>query len=52
MAGLFEGIAPPNVETTRSTAQQAPGYLTEYLSNLAQAGTSALGTTTPAVKDW
>jgi hypothetical protein len=51
MAGLFEGIAPPNVETTRSTAQQAPGYLTEYLSNLAQAGTSALGTTTPAVKD-
>ena len=51
MAGLFEGIAPPNVETTRSTAQQAPGYLTEYLTNLAQAGTSALGTTIPAVKD-
>jgi len=51
MAGLFEGTAPPNVETTRTTAQQAPGYLTEYLTNLAQAGTSALGTTTPAVKD-
>ena len=51
MAGLFEGTAPPNVETTRTTAQQAPGYLAEYLSNLAQAGTSALGTTTPAVKD-
>lgn len=51
MAGLFEGTAPPNVETTRTTAQQAPGYLNEYLSNLAQAGTSALGTTTPAVKD-
>ena len=51
MAGLFEGTAPPNVNTTRTTAQQAPGYLTDYLTNLAQAGTSALGTTTPAVKD-
>lgn len=51
MAGLFEGIAPPNVNTTRTTAQQAPQYLTDYLTNLAQAGTSALGTTTPAVKD-
>lgn len=51
MAGLFEGIAPPNIDTTRTTAQQAPQYLTDYLSNLAQAGTSALGTTTPAVKD-
>lgn len=44
MAGLFEGIAPPNINTTRSTAQQAPQYLTDYLTNLAQAGTSALGT--------
>jgi hypothetical protein len=51
MAGLFEGIAPPNVDTSRTTAQQAPGYLTDYLTKLAQAGTSALGTTTPAVKD-
>ena len=51
MAGLFEGIAPPNIDTTRATAQQAPQYLTDYLTNLAQAGTSALGTTTPAVKD-
>lgn len=51
MAGLFEGTAPPNVETTRTTAQQAPGYLTDYLTNLAQAGSSALGTTTPAVLD-
>lgn len=45
MAGLFEGIAPPNVNTTRTTEQKAPGYLTDYLSNLAKAGTSALGTT-------
>ena len=46
MAGLFEGIAPPNINTTRSTAQQAPSYLTDYLTNLAQAGTQALGKTT------
>ena len=45
MAGLFEGIAPPNIETTRTTEQKAPQYLTDYLSNLAKAGTSALGTT-------
>ena len=45
MAGLFEGIAPPNIDTTRTTAQQAPQYLTDYLTNLAKAGTSALGTT-------
>lgn len=47
MAGLFEGTAPPNVETTRTTAQQAPGFLTEYLTNLAKAGSEALGTTGP-----
>lgn len=45
MAGLFEGIAPPNVNTTRTTEQKAPGFLTDYLTNLAKAGTSALGTT-------
>jgi hypothetical protein len=46
MAGLFEGTAPPNVETTRTTEQKAPGFLTDYLTNLAKAGTEALGTTT------
>jgi hypothetical protein len=46
MAGLFEGIAPPNVETTRTTEQKAPGFLTDYLTNLAKAGSEALGTTT------
>lgn len=45
MSGLFEGIAPPNVNTTRTTEQKAPGFLTDYLTNLAKAGTSALGTT-------
>lgn len=48
MAGLFEGIAPPDISKTTTTAQQAPGYLTEYLTNLAQAGTSALGAAGPA----
>ena len=46
MAGLFEGIAPPNVNTTRTTEQKAPGFLTDYLTNLAKSGTEALGTTT------
>jgi hypothetical protein len=46
MSGLFEGIAPPNVNTTRTTEQKAPGFLTDYLTNLAKAGTEALGTTT------
>jgi hypothetical protein len=46
MSGLFEGTAPPNVETTRTTEQKAPGFLTDYLTNLAKAGSEALGTTT------
>jgi hypothetical protein len=46
MSGLFEGTAPPNVNTTRTTEQKAPGFLTDYLTNLAKAGTEALGTTT------
>ena len=44
MAGLFEGSAPPDVTTTRTTAAQAPQYLTDYLTNLAQVGQSQLGT--------
>lgn len=47
MSGLFEGTAPPNVETTRTTEQKAPGFLTDYLTNLAKAGSEALGTTGP-----
>lgn len=42
---LFDPVAPPNVTRTTSTAAQAPQYLTNYLQNLAQAGTGALGTT-------
>lgn len=44
--GLFQGEAPPNVETFRETAQKAPDYLTNYLSQLATAGLGSLGSTT------
>jgi hypothetical protein len=44
MAGLFEGSAPPDITTTRTTAAQAPQYLTDYLTSLAQVGQSQLGT--------
>lgn len=44
MAGLFEGTAPPDITKTTTTAQQAPQYLTDYLTNLAQVGQSQLGT--------
>ena len=44
---LFQGSAPDPVELTKTSSTQAPGYLTDYLTNLAQAGTSALGTVTP-----
>ena len=40
---LFQGIAPPNVDTTKSIATTAPGYYTDYLSGLASAGQQALG---------
>lgn len=51
MAGLFEGVAPPDITRTTTTKAEAPQYLTDYLTNLAQVGTSQLGTATPAVKD-
>jgi hypothetical protein len=39
---LFQGTAPPNVDTTKSTATTAPGFYTDYLSGLAGAGQQAL----------
>jgi hypothetical protein len=42
MASLFQGDAPPNVQTTRETATVAPQYLTDYLTDLAKAGQTAL----------
>ena len=40
---LFEGKAPPNIETNRTTAATAPQYLTDYLTDLARAGQGQLG---------
>jgi hypothetical protein len=39
---IFQGIAPPNVDTTKSTATTAPSFYTDYLSGLAGAGQQAL----------
>lgn len=42
---LFEGSAPPNIETTETVKATAPQYLTDYLTELAKAGTGQLGLT-------
>jgi hypothetical protein len=42
MASLFQGDAPPNVETNRTTATTAPQYLTDYLTDLAKVGQTTL----------
>ena len=47
MASLFQGEAPPNVQTTRETAAVAPQYLTDYLTQLAQQGQQSLGALDP-----
>lgn len=47
---LFEGSAPPNIETTKSVTATAPQYLTDYLTKLAAAGSGALGTYTPGAE--
>lgn len=48
MTSIFQGEAPPNVQTTRETAAVAPQYLTNYLTQLAQQGQQSLGTLDPA----
>jgi hypothetical protein len=45
--GLFQGEAPPNVQTTRETAAVAPQYLTDYLTQLAEQGQQSLGVKDP-----
>jgi hypothetical protein len=45
--GLFQGEAPPNVQTTRETAAVAPQYLTDYLTQLATQGQQTLGVKDP-----
>jgi hypothetical protein len=39
---MFQGIAPPNVDTTKSTTTTAPGFYTDYLTGVAGAGQQAL----------
>jgi len=43
MADMFTGTVAPSVDTTKTSTTTAPTAYTNYLSNLAQAGTSALG---------
>jgi hypothetical protein len=47
MASLFQGEAPPNVQTTRETTAVAPQYLTDYLTQLATQGQQSLGVKDP-----
>jgi hypothetical protein len=42
MADMFQGIAAPDVTTSKTTAAVAPQYWTDYQSKLASAGTTAL----------
>lgn len=44
--GLFDAPAQTPVELEASSTTTAPQYLTDYLTNLASAGTGALGTVT------
>lgn len=44
---LFEGSAPDPVELSKSSVTKTPEYLTNFLTQLASAGTGALGTVTP-----
>lgn len=42
MADMFQGIAPPSVDTTKTQATTAPTWYSDYLSNLASAGQQAV----------
>ena len=43
-SGAFQGIAPPNVNTTQSTTTQAPAQYLGYLSALGDVGTQQMNT--------
>jgi len=45
MAGLFQGEALPNITTTKTDTTSGPDWYNQYLSGLAQAGTTAMGKT-------
>jgi len=40
--GMFEGTVAPDVNTLKTTGTTAPSYLTDYLTQLSQAGQTAL----------
>ena len=42
MADIFQGSIAPDVNTTRTTGSVAPQYYTDYLTDIAQAGSTAL----------
>jgi len=42
MADMFQGIAPPSIDTTKTQATSAPTWYSDYLSNLASAGQQAV----------
>ena len=45
--GVFDAPTPTPVELKGTSTTTAPQYLTDYLTNLASAGTGALGTVSP-----
>jgi hypothetical protein len=44
MADIFTGVAAPDVNTTKTVATTAPDYFKSYLTDLANAGTTAINT--------
>lgn len=43
MADIFQGVAAPDVNTTKTVGTEAPKYYTDYLSGVAATGQSQLG---------
>jgi hypothetical protein len=41
MTSFTQGSALPNITTTQTKTSTAPGYYTDYLTNLSNAGTAA-----------
>lgn len=43
MPDMFQGVIAPDVNTTKTTASVAPQYYTDYLTDVAAAGKTAMG---------
>lgn len=43
MSGIFQGVAAPDVNTTKTVTTDAPSYYTDYISGIAATGKSQLG---------